>query len=120
MPGYRDTSNYEPYGTANYGRPLRPYNMVQWTGVGFIVFGLALDLLYFVGRLGWTRQHMATPSYAMVPLFLGIALVNSRRQPVHDLAPELAEQRKRWLIIITIICVVVLGAATIIDLLGAN
>ena len=118
MPGYRDTSNYEPYGTTNYGRPLRPYNWVQWIGVGLVVIGLGIDAFYFAGRLGWTKA-IATPTYAIAPLILGVALVNSRREELPDLAPELAEQRKRWLIIITLICVVVLGAATVIDLLGA-
>ena len=118
MSGYRDTSNYEPYATTNYGRPLRPYNWVQWTGVGLVAIGLAIDALYFAGRLGWTKA-IATPTYAVAPLILGVTLINSRRAEVHDFAPELAGQRKRWLIVITLICVVVLGAAAVIDLSGA-
>ena len=118
MAGYRDTTNYEPYGQPNYGRPLRPYNKVQWAGVGFALIGIALDLLYFSGRLGWTPKWINTPTIALVPIFVGIALVNSRREEVHDLAPELAAARRRWLIIFTIVIVAVLGAATIIQFTG--
>jgi hypothetical protein len=117
--GYRDTSNYEPYGTMNQGRPLRPFNWVQWAGVGFAIFGIAVDLLYFTGRLGWTPAWMDSPALAMPFLLLGILLVNSRREAVPDLAPELAAQRKRLLLITTIILAVVLGAATVIQFSGA-
>jgi len=119
MTGYRDTSNYDPYASPRYGRPLRPYNWVQWTGVAFMVAGLALDALYFAGRFGWAAVRMNTPMYALPPLFLGVSLVNSRREEVPDLAPELAAQRKRWLLIITLLCVAIFGAALIIDLKGA-
>ena len=116
MAGYRDTSNFDPMASPRYGKPLRPFNWVQWTGVALMVLGLAVDALYFAGRLGWTSKPMATPTLAVVPLLVGVSLVNSRRDEVPDLAPELAAQRKRMLIIVTLICVVVLGAATIIEL----
>ncbi len=115
MAGYRDTSSYEPFGQPNYGRPLRPYNWVQWTGVALAIFGVALDLAYFAGRLGWLPVQLGSPSLAMPPIFLGIALINSRREEITDPAPELATQRKRWLIITVAICAVILGAATAIE-----
>ena len=118
MTGYRDTSTYEPFGTA-YGRPLRPFNWVQWTGVALVAVGLAIDLAYFAGRLGWIREPLDTPTLAIVPLIVGVSLVNSRREELNDPAPELAQARKRWLIIIAAVCAVILGVAAIIDLKGA-
>jgi hypothetical protein len=118
MSGYRESS-FDPTAGGSYGRPLRPYNWVQWTGVGFILVGLAVNVAYFAGRLGWFFKPMATPTLAIVPIMLGITLVNSRREVLADPAPELAAARKRWLIIVTLLCVVVLGAATILDFKGA-
>jgi hypothetical protein len=115
MSGYRETS-FDPNSYPRYGKPLRPYNWVQWTGVALVLLGIGIDLVYFAGRLGWVRA-MNSPTYALAPLFLGISLVNSRREILDDPAPELAAARKRGLMIVTAICVVVLGAAAAIDLL---
>ena len=119
MMGYRDTSNYDPYGTMNQGRPLRPFNLVQWSGVGLALFGIALYAAYFAGRLGWTSELLDSPMFGFAMLMLGVVLVNSRRESSHDLAPELAAQRKRWLLIIIAIAAAVLGAAALIELQGA-
>ena len=116
MSGYRDTSNYDPFASPRYGKPLRPYNWVQWTGVVFMAVGLALDGVYFADLFGWVDAPMKTPIYAIAPLFLGVSLINSRREEVPDLAPELAAQRKRWLLIVTLVCVVVFGLAIAIEL----
>ena len=116
MSGYRQSS-YDPMASPHYGRPLRPYNWVQWTGIGLIVLGLALDVLYFAGRLGWLSKSDA-PLLALPPILVGAVLVNSRREQVADPAPELAPARKRWLIIVTILCVAFLGAAVVLDYLG--
>jgi hypothetical protein len=116
MSGYRQSS-YDPMASPRYGRPLRPYNWVQWTGVGLIVVGLAIDVLYFTSRLGWIAKADA-PLLALPPIMIGALLVNSRREQVADPAPELAAARKRWLIIVTILCVAMLGAAVILDYLG--
>ena len=117
MSGYRDSSNYDPYASPRYGRPLRPYNWVQWTGVALVLVGMAIDFSYFAGRLGWLRRDI-TPVVALPPLMIGVALINSRRQEVVDPAPELAAERKRWTIIVVIVCAVVIGAALILDYLG--
>ena len=119
MSGYRDTSGYEPYGQPAYGRPLKPYNMVQWTGVALVVVGLAIDAIYFAERLGWLPVKLGTPTLALVPLIVGVALINSRRDPAHDLAPDLAPARRRWLIIIVAVCAAILGLAAAIQFSGA-
>ena len=115
MSGYRDNSNYDPYASPRYGRPLRPYNWVQWTGVAFVLVGMAIDLSYFAGRLGWIPRDV-TPLVALPPLMAGVALINSRRQEIIDSAPELAAERKRWLIIVGVGCIIVLGVALILEL----
>jgi hypothetical protein len=117
MTGYRE-HGFDPMASPRRGRPLRPYNWVQWTGVGLIVLGLAAVVLYVAGRLGWMFKTVS-PVIALPPIMAGAMLVNSRREQVVDPAPELAAARKRWLIIVTIFCVVVLGAAAIIDFKGA-
>lgn len=117
MTGYRE-SNFDPYGQTNYGRPLRPFNWVQWTGVGLELLGVAAYVGYVLGAFGWTRQFVSTPALGMAPLFLGISLINSRREVRTDPAPELAAARRKWLAIVTAVCAVVLGIATIFALKG--
>jgi hypothetical protein len=117
--GYRESS-YEPKAYARPGPALRPFNWVQWTGVLCVAAGVALDIGYFASRLGWIRPLLEGPALAIIPIFIGIGLVNSRRQAVTDPAPELAADRRRWLLIVTVICTVILGAAIAIDFLGAR
>ena len=115
MSGYRDSSSYDPMAGPRYGRPLRPYNMVQWTGIGLIIVGLAIDVAYFSGRLGWLSKGL-TPLVALPPIITGGVLVNSRREEITDPAPELAPARRRSLIIVGVGCIIILGAALILEL----
>ena len=77
---YRESS-FDPMASPRYGKPLRPYNWVQWIGVGFTVVGLLTFLAAAAGKIGWialdTRDWlpMATGFCA-----LGTALVSSRRE----------------------------------------
>lgn len=119
MTGYRESS-YEPKAYARPGPARRPFNWVQWAGAICLVIGIALDVGYFAGRLGWIRPFLDGPALAIAAMFVGILLVNSRRERVPDPAPELAADRRRWLIIVTAICTVILGAAIAIDFLGAR
>ena len=118
MTGYRE-SNFDPYaGPSNQGPPVRPYNWVQWTGVALILAAVLLDVAFVGGKVGWWRKVLDTPSIAIsLPLF-GVALINSRRQPVTDPAPELAAARRKWLAIVVAIAAVVLGIATIFAMKG--
>ena len=117
--GYRDKSNYEPFGNHGRQRPARPYNWVQWTGVAFGVIGIAIDLAYLFARAGWVPQFIDSPAIANGPLIAGMVLINSRLEPVADPAPELAPARKRWLVIIVTLSVAAILAATVAELLGA-
>ena len=116
MSGYRESS-YDPMANPRYGRPLRPYNKVQWTGVGLILVGIGIDVAYLAGQLGFLSKG-AAPMIALPPIMIGGMLVNSRREQITDPAPELAPARRRWLIAVAVACVVILGAAAILDLMG--
>ena len=116
MSGYRDRSNYDPYASPSHGRPMRPFNWVQWTGVALILVGVAAELYYMAGQLGWVRKLTESPMLGSTLVLLSLPLINSRREGVTDLAPELASARKRWMIIVIAVCAVILGAATIIDI----
>ncbi|MEO6435146.1 MAG: hypothetical protein ABIP55_05235 [Tepidisphaeraceae bacterium] len=118
MSGYRQ-STYDPDTHERMGRPMRPFNKWQWLGVAFAVAGVAVYLLYLAGRLGWIAPLLSSPTGGIGFLLAGTALINSRRHPATDLAPELASARKRWMLIIVAICAAILGAATVIQFTGA-
>jgi len=96
---YRETS-FDPMASPRYGRPLRPYNKVQWIGAAITVAGIAVILAAFVSRLGLFALDtsdwlpMATTFCA-----LGTALVSSRREV---LSTETRTPSRRLLIVIAI------------------
>ena len=118
MSGYREHSFDTNAGGG--GRPLRPFNWVQWTGVGFMA-GAGVMLLAIVasaaGLLSPAFEHNA--GLAAMMSVVGATLINSRREGSTDLAPELASARRKWLLITVAVCAVILGAAAVIDLSGA-
>lgn len=102
--GYR-RSNFDPNAAwGEPGPPLRPYNWVQWTGVGFLVFGLIGMLAEFAARVGWISflDGDFIPFVSFMPL--GAVLINSRREPNRVADPATLPRRK-------IIAIVVLGVA---------
>jgi drug/metabolite transporter (DMT)-like permease len=119
MSSYRQHS-FDPNAYQEHGRPMRPFNKVQWAGVGLGVLGIALYAVYFAGRFGLTQQLLDSPMFGFAALIFGVVLVNSRRHPAHDVAPELAAARRRWLVIISVVCAAIIGAAVVIELTGAN
>jgi hypothetical protein len=118
MTGYREHS-FDPNGTTSYGRPLRPFNWVQWTGVGLAVVSIAINVAFLASAAGWIPKAIGSPALATGPLLVGVALINSRRVEVPDPAPELAAARRKWLIITVAVCAAILGAATVIAFKGA-
>jgi uncharacterized membrane protein len=115
--GYRQTS-YDPASYERYGPPLRPFNWVQWAGVGMMALGLAVGLAFIAGYFGLIPFRLKSPAPITGFVVIGSLLINTRRQVLADPAPELAAERKRLLIITTALCVVVLGAATVITLVS--
>lgn len=102
------------------GRPLRPFSWVQWIGVGLEVVGLGLFLLVLAGKLGWIPRAAAIPPIGgIMTMIVGVSLINSRREPSVDVTPQQRAANRRLLIITVGICAAVLGAAALIDYLGA-
>jgi hypothetical protein len=111
-------SNFDPNAYEEPGPVVRPFNWVQWTGVALGSFGVAIFAYYLLGKAGWVPPIDSPMPGAVLPL-LGVSLINWRREPSYDPAPELAAARRRWLIVIVAICAVILGAALVIEFTGA-
>ena len=114
MSGYRQHS-FDPNAYEQPGRPLRPFNWVQWAGVAIGGVGLVLTTLQVAGQLGWIPQWLDDSPPLFVLLLLGVVLVNSRREPGNLVTEEQQARNKRLLIITAIICAAVLGAAAILQ-----
>ena len=120
MSSYRE-HGFDPNAYEQPGPPMRPYNWVQWLGVLLGSAGVLLGTADVAGRLGWIDARIDAGTGIIVALCAsGVVLINSRRQPGHDIAPELAAARRRWLIVISVVCVVIIGAAIVFELTGAN
>jgi len=120
MTGYRE-HNFDPYAYEQPGRPMRPFNWVQWTGV--VAFaGAALAYGYgLLNVLGWAPLAFVPPQWIGFPLLmLGIALINSRREPGTQVGSEQLAKNRRVLLITVLVCAVILGAALVIEFTGAN
>jgi hypothetical protein len=109
MSGYRqptfDPGHWEPQGP-----PLKPYNMVQWTGVGISVLGTAICLYYLLGKLGLVPAIDSPMPGAMLPL-IGVTLVNSRRAEIpEEKRAEYREKQRR----VTYIALAVAAVAALI------
>ena len=118
MSGYRQHS-YDPNAYEQAGRPLRPFNRVQWTGVAVGGLGVVLTLLYWLSELGWIAQDFDVLRTSFVLLLLGVMLMNSRREPSTLVGSEQLEKNRKLLLITAAICAAVLGAALVIEFLGA-
>jgi hypothetical protein len=115
MTGYRQ-HGFDPNAYQDPGRPMRPFNWVQWTGVGVIAVCCALELIYFAGRFGWIEPLFEKSPRAFLFVIVGLVMINSRREPPRDVAPELAAERRRWLLIVIVASVTIVGLAFVADL----
>lgn len=118
MSGYRQSS-FDPDAFEQPGRPLRPYNMVQWAGVALGTVGLGLFLLHYAGRLGWIDSIVERSSAGFIPTIIGVALINSRREAPSLVTGEQLAGNRRTLVITLIVVAAMLGVAALIDLQGA-
>jgi hypothetical protein len=114
MAGYRETSSFDPYGGVS--RQARPYSWVQWVGVALLALSIALNLAFLAGAAGWLPEWKFTVALAPTPMVLGVVLMNSRRDPAQDLAPELASARRRWMVGTIAVVAIILALATFIDI----
>ncbi len=118
MSGYRQHS-FDPNAFEQPGRPLRPFNWVQWTGFALAMVGLAINLVYFAGRLGWIAPLLDSTSPAFLLLIVGAVLINSRREPSTLEDSEQLRKNRKVLFITLGVCAVVLGIAAAIEFTGA-
>ncbi len=120
MAGYRDRSNFDPMAYETPGRPLRPYNWVQWIGVVMIATGTLYAVAFLLGAWDFIPIHFKSIlSFALLPL-IGQILVNSRREPGTPVADADQLRRNRQVLLITVlVCAVILGAATVTEFTGA-
>ena len=118
MSGYRQSS-YDPQAYQTMGKPLRPFNWVQWTGVVLAAVGIAIDLVYYAGRFGWITPlfDRSIPSVGLV--LAGVGLINYRREPATDVTPDQRAANRGLLVITIALCALVLGLAAAIEFLGA-
>ena len=119
MSGYREHS-FDPNAYEQPGRPLKPYNWVQWTGVAIGVLGLAIIALGLLGRFGWIPPWLDGPPGVsfMLPI-IGISLINSRREPGTQVGSEQLEKNRRILFITTGVLALILGVIAVIEFSGA-
>jgi hypothetical protein len=116
--GYRQSS-FDPDAYQAMGRPLRPFNWVQWTGVALVTVGLLLGSIDIAGELGWIGRLFDGDPPTFLLTILGLVLLNSRREPPADVTPEQRAANRRLLSITAALCALALGLAVAIDLLGA-
>ena len=118
MSGYRQ-SNYDPRAGGDYGPPLRPFNWVQWSGVGFIAVGVTVLLATIAGSFGLFDRSAATDMLPLGTTFaaLGTVLINSRRAP-GTLSAE--TKRRRTIILGVAVALSAVTAALVYLLQGAN
>ena len=118
--GYRenDVEHSAGFGQGRPMRPMRPFNWVQWCGVVCLCLAVAVDGLYFAGRLGWARPVLKSPTAVFGFVMCAMFMINSRREPAVDLAPELAPARRRWMMMIVTGVSILLVLATLLTFLG--
>ena len=117
MGGYRESS-YDPLAYERPGRPMRPYNWVQWIGVALIVASVATLLAYFAGRAGWIAPLVKEVQLSTALAIVGSILVNSRREPGTQAGEEQLRRNRKVLLITILVCAVIIGAAAIIEFKG--
>ena len=118
MASYRE-HNFDPNAYEQPGPPVRAFNWVQWAGVALEVIGLGLFLVHLAGKIGWIDPLVGS-GVGLVPMIVGVLLINSRRMPSELVTPEQQERNTRTLIITVVAGAAIFGAVTLIELTGAN
>ncbi len=121
MSSYRARTSFDPNAYEQAGPPMRPYNRMQWIGVGFVWIGLAGYLAWAADRFGWIDIGLDRPTAFVALPMIGIALINSRRQPGTQAGTEQLRRNRRILAVTLAIGAAVLGAtiAIIVNTQGA-
>ena len=116
MSGYRQP-DFDLDAGGETGAPLRPYTIVQWTGVALALAGIAIDLAYLAGRAGWIAQPLESPTPGIGFLMIGSILINSRRQ---TLPGDVRTPNRRLLVLVaTALVAFAVGLSAILYFQGA-
>lgn len=94
---YRQHS-FDPSAQTVPGKPLRPFNWVQWVGVAMETFAIVWLVLFTAAKLGWAPWGELDMFPATVPAILGAALINSRREPDRVMGTEEMTRNRNWLL----------------------
>ena len=119
MSGYREHS-FDPNAYEQPGKPLRPYNWVQWAGIAIGGLGVLLTAVHLASKAGWIPQWLDDSPPAFLLLLVGLVLVNSRREPSTLAGSEQLEKNRKLLLITVAICAAILGIALVIEFGGAR
>lgn len=100
-------SNFDPLHVSSASRPKRPYNWVQWIGIGCEVAAVGWLLAFAASEFGWLGLHDLAVQPATAFAFLGFILINTRRE---EGVPITEAQRRRnaqwlWWTIAVLVCV---------------
>ena len=114
MSGYRQ-SGFDPEAYERPGKPLRPYNWVQWLGVVFGSLGVIGCLLFLAQQIGLVDVGLKEPGAFIALPMIGVVLVNSRREPGTPMTGEQIARQRR----IILIAFAVAGLAAIIGFAAA-
>ena len=119
MAGYREHS-YDPNAYERPGPVIRPFNWVQWTGVGVAAVGAVLAALYLLAKTGQIPPSVGKTGTAPFMLMLvGTTIMNSRRHPGTPIDEDQRARNRKMLIAVALICAAIHGIAVLIELLGA-
>lgn len=80
---YRQSS-FDPFAASAPTRPMRPFNWVQWVGIGLEVAAFGIMFWHVLVRLHLLPPPAAPIQYATLSALIGITLIGSRREPVPE------------------------------------
>ena len=91
-------SSYDPLAYVT-GRPKRPFNWVQNLGLGFAGMALVWLLLHAAAANGLLGDRDIPVQPATAFAFIGMALVNSRREDAEFVGDAQYRRNRQWLLL---------------------
>ena len=101
---YRQIS-YDPLASIP-GRARRPFNWVQWLGVGIEALAVAWLLLFAASEFGWLGATHLVPQPATILAIVGAVLVGSRREEPLPLSTQQQRRNGLWLKVVSALLMV--------------
>jgi len=111
-------STYDPLAVVRSRRPKRPFNWVQWIGVGMEAFAIVWLLVVTAGALGWFGLHRVEVQPATGFAVIGMLLINSRMEEGDPISEEQRRRNQKWLLWTSVILVGI--AAILLAIVGVR